>query len=313
MIKRALPMLALAAVLASTNMNAHAQSKGDQALLDALVRKGVLTEKEAAEISAETANQVTTEPAGKIQVGDWVKELKISGDFRIRNQWDQRTPLILTNPKLGPQDVNIPRDRWRFRLRLSADFKLQGNFFGGVMLATGDNRSDDTKNVTVTGGYDNYNIALARVFMGWAPTPGLTFIAGKQANPFYTTDLIYDPEVDPTGLVERVDFDKLFNLTFGEPVAEGKEGKAAPPPAPAPGNSLELALIAGQFVFQNNNANSGSTQLKWDAYQFQEQLLARLHLGDKLTITLSPGFMNFNDASAGGTPGSHGTIVPPTR
>jgi hypothetical protein len=43
MIKRALPMLALAVSLASTNMTAHAQSKGDQALLDALVRKGVLT------------------------------------------------------------------------------------------------------------------------------------------------------------------------------------------------------------------------------------------------------------------------------
>ena len=27
--------------------------------------------------------------------------------------------MILTNPKLGPQDVNIPRDRWRFRLRLT--------------------------------------------------------------------------------------------------------------------------------------------------------------------------------------------------
>ena len=109
MIKRALPMLALAAVLASTNMTAHAQSKGDQALLDALVKKGVLTEKEAQEISAETANEVTTAPAGKIQVGDWVKEMRISGDLRIRNQWDQREPMILTNPKLGPQDVHIPR------------------------------------------------------------------------------------------------------------------------------------------------------------------------------------------------------------
>ena len=101
MIKRALPMLALAAVLASTNMTAHAQSKGDQALLDALVKKGVLTEKEAQEISAETANEVTTAPAGKIQVGDWVKELKISGDLRIRNQWDQHEPMILTNPQVG--------------------------------------------------------------------------------------------------------------------------------------------------------------------------------------------------------------------
>ena len=309
MIKRALPMLALAVSLASTNMTAHAQSKGDQALLDALVRKGVLTEKEAEEISAETAKEAVSTSAAKIQIGDWVQELKIGGDLRLRNQPDQRTPMILSNPKLGPQDSNINRDRWRFRLRLTADFILQGNFFGGVMLSTSDNRASDTKNATYTGGYDSYGIYLSRAFMGWAPTPGLTFIGGKQANPYYTTDLIYDPEIDPQGLVERIDFDKLFNLTFGEPVAA--EGKAPPPVPPSPRNSLELSLIAGQYVFQNNNADSGSTQLKWDSYQFQEQLLAKLHIGDKLTLTFAPGFLNFNDSSSGGTPGAHGTIVPP--
>jgi hypothetical protein len=313
MIKRALPMLALAAVLASTNLTAHAQSTGDQALLDALVRKGVLTDKEATEISAETAKEVTTAPLDKIKVGDWVKELKFSGDLRIRNQADQRTPMILTNPLLGPQDSNIQRDRWRFRLRLNADFKLEGNFFGGVQLSTDDNRASDTKNATYTGGYDNYNIYITRAFMGWSPEPGLTFIAGKQPNPFYTTDLIYDPEVDPTGLVERIDFDKLFNLSFGEPVAEGKDAKAPVAPAPVPGVSLELALIAGQFIFENNNADSGNTQLKWDAYQFQEQLLARLHVGDKLTFTFAPGLLIDNDAAVGATAVSaNGSLVPPT-
>ena len=312
MVKRALPMLVIAALLTSINMTAHAQSNGDQALLDALVRKGVLTDKEAEEISAETAKEAVTTSPAKIQIGDWVQALKIGGDFRLRNQADQRTPLILTNPLLGPQDTHINRDRWRFRLRLTADFKLAGNFFGGVMLSTGDNRTADSKNVTYTGGYDNYSIYISRAFMGWNPTPGLTFLAGKQDNPFYTTTLIYDPEIYPQGLVERIDFDKFLNMTFGEPVAaDGKEGKASPPAPPSPGNSLELSLIAGQFVFQNNNADSGSTQLKWDSYQFQEQLLAKLKLGDKLTVTVAPGLLNFNDSSSGGTPGPHGTIIPP--
>src|ERR1700739_4065917 len=88
---------------------------------------------------------------------------------------------------------------------------------------------------------------------------------------------------------------KFFNMTFAEPVAAESN---APP---RPGNSLELSLIAGQFVFLNNNADSGSTQLKWDAYQFQEQLLARLHIGNKLTITVAPGFLADNDASVGAT------------
>ena len=231
MFKDALSLLALAVSLVSTNMTAHAQSKGDQALLDALVRKGVLSEKEAEEVSAEAAKDAVNTSAAKIQIGDWVQELKIGGDLRLRFQADQRTPMILTNPLLGPQDRNINRDRWRFRLRLNADLKLAGNFFGGVQLATADNRTADSKNATYTGGYDNYSIYISRAFMGWAPRPGLTFIAGKQANPFYTTDLIYDPEVDPQGLVERIDFAKFFNMTFGEPVAA--KGKS-PPPAPQP-------------------------------------------------------------------------------
>jgi polyhydroxyalkanoate synthesis regulator phasin len=316
MIKRALPLLALASFVALTNMTAHAQSKGDQALLDALVRKGVLTEKEAESITADLAKESAAVPTTKIQVGDWVKELKLSGDLRIRNQWDERDPMLLTNRRLGPQDPHIQRDRWRFRLRLNADFKLAGNFFGGVQLATSDNRASDTKNATYTGGYDNYNIYISCAFMGWIPQPGLTFVAGKQANPFYTTDLVYDTDIEPTGLVERIDFDKLFNLTFGEPVVgEGKEGKAPPPaPAPAPGNSLELALIAGQFIFFNNNADSGNTQLKWDAYQFQQQLLARLHIGDDLTLTWAPGFIIDNDAAVGATAvDSKGNLVPPTN
>jgi hypothetical protein len=250
MIKRATLLLALVALLASTNMTAHAQPKGHQALLDALVRKGVLTEKEAEEVSAETAREVGGSSAGKIQIGDWVKALKLSGDLRLRYQWDQREPMILTNPKLGPQDVHIPRERWRFRLRLNADFKLAGNFFGGVQLATSDNRAADTRNATYTGGYDLYSIYISRAFMGWNPLPGLTFIAGKQPMPFYTTRLvyvIYDTYIDFEGLVERIDFHKFFNMTFAEPVAA--EGNAPPPAPPRPGNSLELSLIAGQFVF----------------------------------------------------------------
>jgi Putative porin len=316
MIRRALLLQALAVALAMTSQFAQAQSKGDQAILDALVRKGILTEKEADKISAEVSKEMTEggNLGSKIQIGDWVKALKISADLRIRNQWDERDPLVLSNPATKTQDKHIQRDRWRFRLRLIADWELKGGFFGGVMLGTSDNRAADTKNATITGGFDNYNIFILRAFMGWRPTPGLTFIVGKQANPFYTTDLVYDTDIEPVGLVERIDFHKFFNMTFGEP-GLSKEGKApvAPPP-PAPGNAFELSLIAGQFVFENNNLNAGNDQLKFDAYVFQTQLLARLKLGSNFAFTVAPGVYVTNDASAGATAvDSHGRLIPPTN
>jgi hypothetical protein len=276
----------------------HALGADDSALLDALVRKGVLTDKEAEEISTEAIKETAGVTAGKIQIGDWVQELKLSGDFRLRNQWDEHTPMVLTNPALKNQDTDIPRDRWRFRLRLNLDFKLVGNFFGGVQLTTSDNRNGDTGNATYTGGYDNYNIYISRAFMGWQPEPALTFVAGKQANPFYTTDLFWSPDDNPGGLVERIDFHKLFNMTFGEPVAEGKGNVAAPPPE-NPKYALEATLIAGQFVFFNNNLDASNTQLTWDAYQFETQLLTRLKIGKDLTITVAPALFITNDASVG--------------
>jgi hypothetical protein len=118
--------LLLSFLVALTIHNAFAVN--DSALLDALVRKGVLTDKEAEEISTEAIKESAGVTAGKLQVGDWIQELKLSGDFRLRNQWDEHTQMVLTNPALKNQDTDVPRDRWRFRLRLSIDFKLEGNF-----------------------------------------------------------------------------------------------------------------------------------------------------------------------------------------
>jgi hypothetical protein len=54
----------------------------------------------------------------------------------------------------------------------------------------------------------------------------------------------------------------LFNLTFGEPTAaSGPDGKTPPPvPETKPKNALEVSLIAGQFIFFDNNEDAQNTQ-----------------------------------------------------
>jgi hypothetical protein len=261
---------------------------------------------------------VVPEPSSPLKLAPWIKELKLSGDLRLRYQWDEEqaqepsaapgiptptpspslknpTPTLTASPN-GKNHV-AQRDRWRFRLRLNAEMKFDGGFFAGVSLST--NNFVDTANQTYTGGFQNYGIYISKAFLGWNGYPGLTIIAGKQDNPFYTTDLFYDPNIYPQGLVERIDFDKLFGWnSAGEPAGYSKEGKT-PPPAPAKHPSaFELSLIAGQFIFYDNNEYNFSDNLKNDSYLFEEQLLARYRT-DWFAITFGPSLFIANAAGYG--------------
>lgn len=287
---------ALVALIALAAGSAFAQD--NQALIDALVRKGILTQKEAEKIQAEVSKNpaVSEQAQSPIKLAPWIKELKLSGDLRLRYQYDtaqlQEPILPNTNGTNGTQQ----RSRWRFRLRLFADYVLDNGFFGGFGLQT--SAANDTGNQTFTDAYRNYSIFISKAFLGWNGYPGLTFIAGKQDLPFYETDLFYDPSLYPSGAVERIDFHKLFGWgAAGKPVADGKEGKAPPPPPPKPQNAFELSLIAGQFIMFDNNefALSG---LNNDAYQFQEQLLFR-YKTPSWSVTIGPELFTPNKAAVG--------------
>jgi len=276
----------------------------DSALLDVLVKKGILTKQEAEKLEAEVSKEPAPTQGGpqtKIKIGDWVQEIDLYGDMRFREYYQTYSNQL---PPTGTAfDKNIQRQRLRFRLRLDADFKLVDNFFGGVQLSTSDNKDGTTTNATYTSGFDNYNIYISRAFIGWAPIDGLTFVIGKQNNPFYATELNWAPDVGPTGLVERLDFHALFGWgSMGEPAGYSKDGKT-PPPAPAPAvNPLDLSLIAGQFIFYNNNADSGVSFDKTDAFMFETQLLSRIRLfGGAVTIVEAPDVQIWNEAGLGPT------------
>jgi hypothetical protein len=317
MIRKDKYTLVLAGLVALTTSAAFAD---DQALIDALVRKGILTQKDADKIESEVSKNpaLVQPPSSPLKLAPWIKELKLSGDLRLRYQWDEEqtqepsaapaAPTPTPSPSLrnptptltgSPNGRNhvAQRSRWRFRLRLNAEIKFDNGFFGGFSLTT--NNFSDTANQTFTGGFQNYGIYINKAFLGWNGYPGLAIIAGKQDNPFYTTDLFYDPNIYPQGLVERIDFDKLFGWnSAGEPVSYSKEGKAPPPPPARHPSAFELSLIAGQFIFYDNNEYNFSSNLKNDSYLFEEQLLARYRT-DWFAITFGPSLFIANAAGFG--------------
>jgi hypothetical protein len=205
----------------------------------------------------------------KVKLAAGVTELKLFGDLRFRYQYDQFHP-VLDVPALVTDD----RNRFRFRLRIGADVQLGNQFFAGVTLATG--QAADSNNQTYTEGYDNYSIYIDKAFAGWTPADWFSVVLGKQANPFYTTDLVWGPDINPTGAVETFDLSKAL----------------------LPANSrLSLELISMQGIYEGGaNFSVGSDT----AGQFVEQLKATYSFNKDVSVTLAPGYMTYTAASLSG-------------
>ncbi|MEI6350368.1 MAG: putative porin [Verrucomicrobiota bacterium] len=296
------PLLLSALLSLTLGVGGYAQSQ-DSALIDALVRKKILTAKEAESIRADVVKENVS--AEKIKLSGPLTELALYGDVRERYQWDNVDPQFDAKAPNGDPGHGNQRSRWRFRLRLNADFKLADNWFGGVQLQTAN--TSDSGNQTYDGGFQNYNIYISRAFVGWNAADWLTFIAGKQANPFYTTELVWDPDINPSGLVEQVRFHKLFSVGGQEAEGYTKDGKSiASSKAVVEESPWELTLNAGQFIFDDNNEYLADSDSNTDAYLFVEQLQFSYKFSKDVKFTIAPAYLTYTASQVNSVQNSQG-------
>lgn len=278
--------LSLLAAL-SALMAASAQAQDNGALLDLLVRKKVISDQEAESVRAELMKEDAATSAGKLNLSSSLTELKLSGDLRMRYQADDREWQVpsadSSNPNLTDRN-DSQRSRWRFRLRLNADMKLGSDFFAGVQLQT--SQSADSGNQTYQDGFNNYDIFISRAFLGWNATDWLTIVAGKQPNPFYTTDLVWDTDINPTGLTQSIRLDRLFAGVDESGIRED--------------SPWTLALNLGQFIYDDNNEELFDNDASSDAYLFAGQLVGTYKFSNNVTATFAPGILFANSADVSG-------------
>lgn len=275
--------LAAAGLLAVT-----AQATEVGPLIDVLVQKKIISPEDAEKLRADLSKENSKTPAGKLQLSDSIKGVKLYGDLRLRYQYDQTTqaqpsPRTVsstganpTDAALGASPVTNQRSRERFRLRVGADVQATDTVFGGFGLATG--QAADSNNETYTSGFDNYNIYINKAFIGWKPTPWFTLLGGKYENPLYTTDLVWDPDINPTGVSQ------IFDLT-----------KALVPD----NDKLSVQLIGNEFFFQDND-EFRTGNLGKDVFLYSAQLKNSVKLTPDVSITIAPGFNIFSGGSLSG-------------
>jgi hypothetical protein len=257
---------------------AMAQSSPDLKAMEQQIQQlqGQVTklQKEQADSTVSYSGSAANAPENAVQqtlfkLSSGVTAVKLYGDLRFRYQYDQFHPLVD-----APAQTTDERNRYRFRLRIGADIQLGDQFFAGVTLATG--QSADSNNQTYTEGYDNYNIYIDKAFAGWQPNDWFTAIIGKQANPLYTTEMVWDPSVTPQGMTETFDIGKAF----------------------FPDDSrFSMQLVSLQGIFEDGSSFTGGADTAW---QFAEQLKTSYSLSKTASITFAPGILAYTAASLSG-------------
>ena len=126
----------------------------------------------------------------------WAKNIKISGDLRLRYEG-------MYNRERNGQDIQ-DRDRFRVRLRVYGDAQVTDEIGAHFMLTTSENQFGQTSNNSLKEEFDNKAIFIGRAWADYKPKwmPGLEVGMGKFKNPFVHSDISWDPDINPEGFYE---------------------------------------------------------------------------------------------------------------
>lgn len=244
-IKRA--TLAGIAALGTLGACQTAQAQSADALIDKLVEKGILNQREAQDLREESDKGFTTGYAVKSGMPDWVTALKFNGDFRGRYEG-----FYSGNSSF------VDRTRLRYRLRFGVTANLQNDFEVGFRLGSGDldgaaatlgtGIDPISNNQTLQNNGSKKGIFLDTAYAKWSPIHNADWAGsislGKIDNPFHTSDIVFDNDYTPEGVGTQLS----YNLT----------------------KDHTLKLLGGGFILDELGGSSKDpfltgAQLRWDA------------------------------------------------
>jgi len=218
-------------------------------LVNKLVEKGILSKEEADKIIQETKEEIQKQTRGS-QIPEWVKNLKLKGDFRLMYQW---------------QDNSHTRERARIRLRVGVVTKPNDDFEIGFGLATGgsDPRS---RNVTLDSSFEGKDIKLDYAYAEYSGIKGLTVWGGKYKGIkkaiWRPSDLLWDSDLRPEGIGIKLNYHPMFANTGVWILNEVKNGADALIFYIQPGIKWNITQNAGfkiALAYYNTNSVKGHT------------------------------------------------------
>jgi hypothetical protein len=255
-------------------------------VLKLLLDKGIISQQELDKVKAE-AEAIRTNAAlpameSKWRINNAFKSVELFGDLRLRYENRQ-----VHDPGEGRIELN----RERIAVRLGLRGEVLDDFYYGVRLDTANNpRSPwDSLGTSVSGapyqgpfGKSTFNVNIGQVYLGWKPFNWVDITAGKMPNPFYTTPMTWDTDLNPEGLAER------FKYSIGQ---------------------ADLFVNLGQFIYQDTNpthAAHGYFNLGFEnsspAFLLGWQAGFNYHITKDLSLKVAPVLYNYTGHGANAAP-----------
>lgn len=160
------------------------------------------------EIEKDVMAKLNYKAGERLGLPSWLDRIAFNGDMRLRYQNDSfsesNAPIAaLNNPLRNANILNSSEERRRFRLRarLGADVKVNDWLTGGLQFTTGLLNTPLTPNQTEGILQGKFVFGLDRAFLKANPTDWAFIEGGRFANPFFHTDLLWDPDLAFDGVV----------------------------------------------------------------------------------------------------------------
>jgi len=157
-----------------------------------------------AEVNKAAKEEVAS--AGKsIAAPSWTKKISLSGDFRLRYEaafFDKSGNYsgLISPLTLDLMNTTEDRQRYRIRGRLNVNAKVNDEVEAVFGLATGNTTDPVSTNQTLGTYFNKKAIQVDQAYVAWKPGDWLTVRGGHFPNPWFSTDLVWDQDLNFDGV-----------------------------------------------------------------------------------------------------------------
>ena len=282
-------VLTLTAVMLFVWQGLSFASSSVDALIQKLEDKGILTKQEANQVKGEIAsNEKTSQEATyKSLAPEWLSGIKISGDFRLRDQVQVRK---IPGGSSTQGHNNFDQNRARIRARLNFEDQINDKVKIVVGIATdggssrsnnytlGGSTSANKDGITFADSFGKPALILNKAYAVYTPNDKITMMAGKLDNPIWepaNASFFWDPDITPEG--GSIQVQKKIN-DYVTPFAQGAVFDLHDQ-TPTVTNTTYAATASSSGVASTATVNDG---LKTDPYMMVIQGGAKGNLTDQI-------------------------------